>query len=469
MFEIITDNPKLVSELSDVVKLFFPDKGAPKRITQNSENKKVLCVSIDIDGKKYTYEYSAKEGLNALEYTRFYTRSNKLSLYKALVALTGRELPWGSLTGIRPTKLAYELINSGKTVRQATLTLQEVYLVSAEKAALIEQILNCQQGIYRRDDRLVNIYIHIPFCTSRCNYCSFMTNVLTPSYKFVQPYVDALAIEINQTFNFLKDYGYKVYSVYVGGGTPTALNADQLRQILSCVKADVGEFTCEAGRPDTITEEKLKVMADCGVNRISVNPQSLCDATLERIGRKHTSSDFLRAYEAAKKYPFIINTDLIAGLDAEGIEEFSFTVDGIVDLKPHNVTVHTLARKNGSAVKLREYEANADIELMMSYAQERLSANAYLPYYLYRQKQMLGNLENIGYCLSDYQCVNNITTMEECLSVAACGAGAISKRVFNAENRIERLANLRDVKLYLEQFDVRLTKKKIFFENQLSK
>lgn len=463
MYKLTADNEKIATELDEEIRLFFPDgKGSPESIFQTCSQKDNLAVHIDIDGR--TFDFIAPLPIGSeLEYKRRYVRFNKLCMYKALSRVTSRRLPWGSLTGVRPTKLAYELIESGMEEQQAVQELTDTYLVSKEKADLLFTILNAQRGIYERSEKKINLYVHIPFCVSKCSYCSFMTDVLTPTYKWVDPYVDALVYEIEQTRKTLSRNGYDIYSVYVGGGTPTALNEEQLARVLKSAYCEGAEFTCEAGRPDTVNSQKLRIMADSGVNRICINPQSLNDETLEKIGRRHTAADFYSVFAEARKYPFSINTDLIAGLEGEDGKMFRNTLNGILTLRPENVTVHTLSLKNGSALKLSEYTGNEAVGEMVDVSRQVLLQNGYVPYYMYRQKRMLGNLENVGYTLSGKQCVNNVTTMEECLGVAACGAGAISKRIYIRENRIERLANLRDVRLYLNQFDERLQKKLDFF------
>ncbi len=463
MYELTAENEKIAYELDEVVKAFYPDEAeAPHTVVQKSFVKDgIMRVDIAVDENTFSYEKKIGGNISSDE-KRFYNRFNKLCLYKSLEQFSERSLPWGSLTGIRPTKLAYELIDGGKSIEEAARVLQTVYCVSSEKAELIEKILKAQDGYIRKGDNLFNLYVHIPFCVSKCSYCSFVTDVLTPSYKYTQRYVEALTEEIERTKNALKVAGGEIVSVYIGGGTPTALDETQLKKVLTAAYCGNVEYTCEAGRPDTITEEKLSVIADCGVGRICVNPQSLCDETLKRIGRNHDSRKFFEAYEAARKYPFVINTDLIAGLEGETAAEFSQTLKGITDLRPENITVHTLARKNGSELSRLKYRANAEVEKMVKLANAEMKEHGYIPYYTYRQKRMLGNLENTGYCLDGTQCVNNITTMEECIGVAACGAGAINKRVYDMGGRIERLANLRDVKLYLEQFEERLNKKLIF-------
>lgn len=459
MFELYADNPKIAAELEDVVRLFFPDgDGAPEKITHTCREDAVMTVIITIGEKKFVFEKAA-ENRDGEAYKREYKRFNKICLYDALSEHTGVKLPWGSLTGVRPTKLAYELVKGGASIDEAVRNLQSVYRVEKVKAELIGEILKAQRGIYTDSEELYNLYVHIPFCVSRCRYCSFVTEVPKGKSSRVEPYVEALVEEIRRTLSALCDGGKKILSVYVGGGTPTALDAKQLKRVLEAASCGDVEYTCEAGRPDTVTDEKLRIMADCGVNRVCVNPQTLCDETLKRIGRSHDSAQFFEAYRLARRYPFIINTDLIAGLDGETLDVFENTLDGTAALMPENITVHTLSRKNGAELRFEKLRHDAVVEKMVNGARERLARLGYVPYYVYRQKRMLGNLENTGYCKVGTQCVNNITTMEECVGVAACGAGAIGKRVFAAENRIERLANVRDVKLYLEQFEDRLEKK----------
>lgn len=459
MYELICDSPKLAAELEDVIRLFFPDgDGAPERITQACKDDTSLRVEITLDGRSFSFEKTI-ENREGEAHKREYKRFNKRCLYDALSEHTGVKLPWGSLTGVRPTKLAYELVRGGADVAEAVRQLQSVYRVDKSKAELIGEILKAQQGIYTESEELYNLYVHIPFCVSRCKYCSFVTEVPKGKNSSVEPYVEALTEEIRRTKAALESGGKKVLSVYIGGGTPTALDAGQLGRVLEAAYCGDVEYTCEAGRPDTVTDEKLLVMADCGVNRICVNPQTLCDETLKRIGRSHDSAEFFEAYRMARKYPFIINTDLIAGLEGETLEVFENTLDKISELSPENITVHTLSRKNGAELRYEKYSHGSEVEAMVLSARKKLKALGYIPYYVYRQKRMVGNLENTGYCKIGTQCVNNVTTMEECVGVAACGAGAIGKRVFVSENRIERLANVRDVRLYLEQFEERLEKK----------
>ena len=401
---------------------------------------------IEIGDNKYKVELSSD--MNE-------ARARKHALYAVLSDYTGKTLPWGSLTGIRPTKLAYELLQQGKIIDSLS-----DYGVSAEKIAVLKDIIASQKGLSPSFDK-INFYVHVPFCSSRCNYCSFVSMpVNKKTLPLMQKYTELLALEIKSGLKLLNEQGYTVDSIYVGGGTPTALSAEQLQVILEPLSNLNVEFTVEAGRPDTITEQKLKVMKDASVTRISINPQTFSDKTLSLIGRNHTCEDIIRVYDMAKD-DFDINMDLIAGLTGENIKDFSYSIDRTIELMPQNVTVHTLSKKNGSSLKNNNEAVGLDVPEMVELAKNRLMKAGYKPYYLYRQKNMLDNMENIGYTLNGKICKNNVTTMEEFYSVFACGAGAISKKITN--DGIYRLANLRDVILYVEQFRERLAKKEKFF------
>lgn len=435
------------SELGDVVRLFFDlDKTDITIDCFFLEN----TPYIAIDGEFYYVTLKGRIG------EKKFSRLCKAELYRVLSAYTGKSFSWGALTGVRPTKLGYEIAASGEDIIEGLTA----YGVSNRKAAVIKRVIDNQSGFSRSLNK-VNFYIHIPFCTTRCSYCSFVSLPVNKNEKLMAQYVDYLIREIASGAETLDKGGYEVDSIYIGGGTPTALSKQQLESVLNAIPYKGVEFTVEAGRPDTITESKLDIMEKCGVTRISVNPQSFSDKTLEAIGRAHTADD-VKAIYAKAKGRFIINMDLIAGLDKETHSDFLYTINEAVKLRPENITVHTLARKNGSALKASEAEMTTGVSEMVESAFDILTKSGYEPYYLYRQKNMLENLENIGYCLPNTVCANNVTTMEEFYSVFACGAGAISKRLFGG-GRIERHANLRDVKLYIEQFEERLNKKTNFF------
>ena len=464
MLKFLTNHPEMENELLNEVKLFFYDLDADMSIDHIGNFNEEDCKNVVIiNGKEYVFTEKIKYQSD-IEKTRRYNRSAKKAMYGALSSYTSQNHPWGSLTGIRPTKIGYEFLNGGGDIEDLQSYLQNEFSLQQDKAKLVKDIILNQKDYHKKGDDWYNLYVHVPYCTSKCSYCSFITFDAERCKKQIPDYADKLVTEILTTQEYQNEFGNKMCSAYVGGGTPTALNAEQLYRVLSAIKTNGVEFTCEAGRPDTITEEKLDVMKRCGVTRVCVNPQSFNDKTLKLIGRRHTIDDFYHKYEMVKKFGFDVNVDLIAGLPEETVEDFIHSVDCAIALSPENLTVHTLSRKNGSELKNSGKYDNFDIERMIEYSSKVIPQNGYLPYYLYRQKSMLGNLENTGYCKEGRQCINNVTTMEEFLSVDACGAGAISKRVFSAENRIERLANLRDVKLYLEQFDERLQKKRIFYE-----
>lgn len=465
MFKFETNRSDIENDLLDEVKLFFPDfENENLVITHTYEKNKEIENKIVINKTEYKFISPLITADSDLLFTRLDTRNCKKSIYEALEGCTGKHLPWGSLTGIRPTKLAYDMLRSGNQIKNIAELLEKDFKVSNKKAQLIQEII-CNQKGYTTENNLINLYIHIPFCTSKCNYCSFVSSTIDKQKKLVEPYIDTLIYEIKETVKLIKSLNKTVYSVYIGGGTPTAIDVDLFEKVLSCIPYRNIEYTCEAGRPDTITSEKLDIMHAFGITRISINPQTFNNKTLQSIGRKHTVEEFINKYNLAKKYNFDVNMDLIAGLSGENFEDFKYSVDCAIDLQPENITVHTLSRKNGADLKAQAYTYNFEIDKMIDYSIEKLMVNKYYPYYLYRQKQMLGNLENIGYCLKNKQCINNITTMEECLSVIACGAGGISKRIFNDNGRIERLANLKDIKLYIENAEERLIKKQNFYLN----
>ncbi len=442
------------TELVDVLRLFYFDELPHVEMSCDG-----TAYAVSIDGKTYFENYENLD-FSVVPENRKYGRMNKIALYDVLRAHTRRETPWGALTGVRPTKLFYEAMKGGKSIDRAEKAMCDIYRVSPSRAGILKDIVIAQNGKLRFPSEYINLYIHIPYCSTRCSYCSFVSFPVDKKSSRVDEYVDLLCDEIETSVKLLNRLGKKILSVYIGGGTPTALTAVQLEKVLSSVSVDNVEFTCEAGRPDTIDEQKLDVMKAHGVNRVCVNPQTLNDATLEAIGRRHTASDFYRVYELAASKGFIINCDLIAGLGDETAEDFARSFDGVKALRPHNITVHSLSKKNGSAIRYSDSE-NGYAAQMIDYALGGMGE--YVPYYLYRQKRQAGNLENFGLTLKGYECVNNITVMEETVGVMACGAGAISKAINGG--KIARFANLRDVGLYIERYDEKMSGKYGFFEN----
>lgn len=441
------------TELADVARLFYGDE-FPLISIGETDGK----FTVKLDVAEYVFEYN-DEAYDIIPSEHRLKRLSKIAVYDALMQFTGKHMAWGALTGVRPSKLFYECIGRGQTNEQAVETMRKVYRISEKRAMILKRIIEAQRGkIYYPSD-YVNLYIHIPYCTTRCTYCSFVSLPISKNTEQSHDYVDLLRDEILKSVDYLESRGKKILSVYIGGGTPTALDERSFEKILSAIDAKDCEFTCEAGRPDTVTLEKIDIMKRFGVTRVCVNPQTLNDPTLALIGRNHSVDDFFRVYENVKKMNFDINCDLIAGLGNETVDDFKFSLDGILRLKPQNITVHSLAKKNGSAIRYDNGE-NGNTAAMIEYALN--NTVGYAPYYLYRQKRQAGNLENVGFALPGKECVNNITTMEETVGVMACGAGAISKIAENGN--ISRFANMRDVPLYISRYAEKLDAKLRFFD-----
>lgn len=456
-------NTEFEPDFKEIINMFYPvneENNVLIEIDYHIENSTLFeNVTISSNGQDKEYKLSAEE--NEIQSHKSIL---KHLLYKALSSFKNVQLPWGSLTGIRPTRLCYDLMRKGVKKISLVNTLKTYYSVSEEKAKLCLDIIQNQQPM-ETNDNLVDFYVNIPFCTTRCSYCSFISAEIGKNECLVKPYVDALIDEINFAKQIIRDRHLVVKNVYFGGGTPTSLPIEQLERILEVTCFGTREFTVEAGRPDTITKEKLALLKNYGVSRISVNPQSFNDKVLQAIGRNHSSKDTLNAYNLAREFGFQINMDLIAGLPKETLKSFKENIDICMHLNPENITVHTLALKRGSTFA----NQNQDIfkkpltEKMEDYAHTQIIKNGYLPYYLYRQKNMVGNLQNIGYCKPKTKCDFNIDSMEETVSIMACGANAISKRIFNLENRIERYANCKDIKTYIGKIDeINEQKKKLF-------
>ena len=422
----------LQNDLREVVNMF--DGGLDLKIrhrTTEGENK--LVNTVTINGKVFAYGNLVKPFKDEIEKKRIIKRFAKLSIYKGLCKFFETSLPWGALTGIRPTKLAYQQMEETGEFKEF---FTDVMKVSEEKTALTKAVIDSQKGIYKKDDDNTDFFVFIPFCPSRCKYCSFISADIKSAERHVDEYVDTLIDEINYSAKFIKN----LRSIYIGGGTPVALPDDKLERVLSAIdKINTGvEYTVEAGRPDAITESNLKILKEHGVTRICINPQTFNDNTLELLGRRHTAKDVEDKYLSAKN-DFIINMDFIAGLEGESVEDFKESIDKAIELSPDNITVHTLCIKRGSYLAEKEDRLSGEsVSQMVDYAHDRLIKSGYNPYYLYRQKYMAGNLENVGYAKQGTACVYNIDVMEEISSTVACGANAISKRVFNGGERIER-------------------------------
>lgn len=357
---------------------------------------------------------------------------------------------YGILTGVRPGKLALCALAQGKTPEQTRQMFCKEYLVRPEKAKLVCEVASFEQTVLQSMPKnSCSLYLSVPFCPSRCSYCSFVSFATEGLLRQIPAYLDKLCDEIRQTTALIRSLGLSLTTVYIGGGTPTTLNEAQLKRLLDtvCENADVGalrEFTLEAGRPDTITAEKLAIAKEHGVCRISINPQTLNDEILRSVGRRHTVEQFYSAYEAARKSGIpIINTDLIAGLPGESAESFFRSVDEIMRLAPENFTVHTFCVKRAADLRHTEQShfsrSAGRVGEMVEYARARAAEHGYAPYYLYRQKNTVGNLENVGYAKPGTQSLYNVYMMEEFHSVFGCGAGAVTRLVGNDPSKILRI------------------------------
>lgn len=394
----------------------------------------------------------------------------KYALYEVLVKLTGRTLPWGNLTGIRPAKLVMGMLESGMKNTEAAKEMRERYLVSPQKAALAITIANREREILKDIDyeNGYSLYIGIPFCPSICLYCSFSSYSLKQWKAKVDAYLDALCKEIRAVSSMMKKR--KLDTIYIGGGTPTTLEPDQLRRLLDAVGDSFGydgllEFTIEAGRPDSITGEKLSAIGEYPVTRISVNPQTMNQKTLDIIGRRHTVEETRQAFALARAYGYNnINMDLIVGLPGEDISMVKNTLEEVGALGPDSLTVHSLAVKRAARLNMFKdqyqemtFENNQEImDMTMRTAYEMDMG----PYYLYRQKNMKGNFENVGYAKVDKAGIYNILIMEEKQPIIALGAGGSSKLVFDHGNRIERVENVKDVTNYITRIDEMIERKR---------
>ncbi len=393
----------------------------------------------------------------------------KQLVYDTLCELTKKEMPWGILTGIRPTKIVHDYLAENKKEAEIGEILKSEYRVHDSKIKLLIEVAKREIDVLQRNQKdEVSIYIGIPFCPTRCVYCSFTSYAIDKKKTLVEDYLEALFKEIDYIAEAKKHV--PVRSLYVGGGTPTSLNEDQLQRLLTHIKSrfdlrHIEEYTVEAGRPDTITKEKLRIMKALGVSRISINPQSMNQKTLDVIGRKHSVEDISTVFHLARECGHTnINMDIILGLPGESKEDVENTLQELEKLSPDSITVHTMAVKRASRLKEESErylltEAQ-NIELMLSLCETYLLKMGLNPYYLYRQKNMLGNFENVGYAKTGMECLYNIEIMEEKQTILALGAGAITKIVYQNGERIDRVPNVKNVEEYIMRIDEMIERKK---------
>ena len=389
-------------------------------------------------------------------------------LYMLMQRLTGKSSGWGVITGIRPVKRVNAMISDGMDKEEITKTLKTKYLCSDEKCELSYLTAQIQKNaLDELSKNSFSLYVSVPFCPTRCSYCSFVSQSVEGTMKLIPEYINKLCEEIRYTGSLVKKLGLRLDTVYFGGGTPTTFTAPQLERIMNTIAESfdmsaLREYTIEAGRPDTITEDKLKTIKALGCKRISINPQTLNDNVLEAIGRKHTTAQFYVSFKLARRIGFeCINTDIIAGLPSDTVESFKHTIDELIRLSPENITVHTLSIKRSARINQSHDRTVLDnpASEMVSYASEKLLEAGYRPYYLYRQKNMLDNLENIGWTKPGYESLYNIYIMEEVQTILAMGAGASTKLVDVENKRLERVFNYKFPLEYNKHFDLMLKKK----------
>lgn len=460
-------------DVHSLVKAFFPAENVKvaSEIEQGMEAD--ICIQIKesgalviYQGKEAEWSYEEVEGR--------YKDAFKRMLYRSLSEWTGKQLPWGNLTGIRPTKIAYGLLDEEKTEGEILTFYKTAHYVSDEKANLSIDIAKRERNLLSRlhvEDGY-SMYIGIPFCPSTCLYCSFTSYPICAYTKVVDQYIDCLIREMEYVSTEFADK--HLDTVYIGGGTPTTLTAEQLDRLIGKLKelfdfSGVLEFTVEAGRADSITEDKLMTLKKHGVQRISVNPQTMKQETLDIIGRKASVEQVREAYTLAKKIGFDnINMDLILGLPGEVESDVQKTIDEVVSMNPDSLTVHSLAIKRASKLNqwITEHGITAlnNTDATMEIASNGARSLDMKPYYLYRQKNMSGNFENVGYAKEGKFGLYNILIMEEVQTIVALGAGSITKRVYPGD-RIERCDNVKDVKLYIEKIDEMIARKRTLFSD----
>jgi coproporphyrinogen dehydrogenase HemZ len=457
LYRIFLKQDRYKHELEELTKIFIKPN---EYIFYGSADKESPSDFIGLEGEEMiTIPDFPESHDNNKEKEKSAKNQMKRYLFDELHKLTGLSPDWGIITGIRPVKMTQEIMSRGVSVEKAKKILLEDYYITEDKADLLINLCNKQAQIVKKSqDHAVGLYLGIPFCPTRCLYCSFTSNQADD--KILNDYLEALYAEISYVSEQMRLKGWYPETIYIGGGTPTTLNHQQLRDLLVCINnsfdlTHLRELTLEAGRPDTLTAPKLKEIKNNGVHRISINPQSMKQETLKLIGRTHSPEDIIKAFELAKEADIpIINADIIAGLPEENEKDFTCTLEKVIDLQPENITVHTLALKRTSRLKQIDegyhYKQGIKVREMLETSGKLLSEAGYEPYYLYRQKQMIGNFENVGYAKPGTEGIYNIRIMEEKQTIIALGAGGISKVYFHAENRLERVANVSNHQQYIQ-------------------
>ncbi len=458
-------------ELENLTRLFFPNEKItvirdfsepqPPYIYTEVSDKITISVNIGSFNKSETAVKKLTDDDNELVSAQL--------LYKLLCDFTGLTQPWGILTGVRPVKLLRRLAEESNE-EQAVKKFENDFFVSIEKTALSRETEHNERKILELSKpESFSLYVGIPFCPSRCSYCSFVMASIERAEKLIEPYTKLLCEEIKRTAEIANKLGLRLETVYFGGGTPTTLSAEQLDTVLGTVNKSFDmstcrEFTVEAGRPDTIDIAKLFALKENKVDRISINPQTTNDEVLKTIGRKHTAQQFFDAFELARKCGFDnINTDLIAGLPTDTPESFKNSLDSIVRLNAECITVHTLCMKRASRLTTEgvtlDLQQARDAREMLAYTQNILGQNEYIPYYMYRQSRMVGNLENVGWSKKGFESLYNVYVMDETHTILACGSGGVTKLKRNNPDYLERIFNFKYPYEYIDRFDELIQRK----------
>ncbi|MDA3731495.1 coproporphyrinogen dehydrogenase HemZ [Niameybacter massiliensis] len=460
-------------EINNIIHLFEPYMEGEYDLQSTLEGNEASAKLLKVGVVLYECTRQVEPADNEIKLKKNRKLVLKEAVYDVLYQLTGKQMPWGMLTGIRPTKIVHDYQKQGMSDKVLRARLKDVYRISDAKIDLMMEVAKAEEEILEKNQKdEISLYIGIPFCPTRCVYCSFTAYSLEAKRNQVESYLDALCKEITFIAEAKKDH--PIRSLYIGGGTPTSLNEAQLERLLKHIKAsfnleNVGEYTIEAGRPDTITREKLEIMKAMDVGRISINPQSMNQKTLDTIGRHHTVEDIIEVFNIARELGHDnINMDIILGLPGEGVVEVRHTLEELKKLGPENITVHTMAIKRASRLKEQQDDYQlaeaTKIEQMLDISQRACRAMGLAPYYMYRQKNMLGNFENVGYAKPGYECVYNVEIMEESESIIAAGAGAITKMVYQNGERIDRIANVKSLEDYIGRIDEMIERKREGFE-----
>jgi len=462
---IITKGHSFEDAVRQILQLFFDlnSEFTAESVLRIDENSYIAKAKVTLG--ENTAEGEIKATLFSPE-KREVSDIIKKSVFFACKKLSDMPTPWGISTGIRPAKTARMMLDENKCDEEILRYMEEEFFITPKKAELCLNVAKREYELLKnRVENGVSLYLGVPFCPTRCAYCSFISQAVAHNQKFVKPYVDALIKEIEATALMAESFGYKAETIYFGGGTPTTLSPEDLDRLIKRVKScfdisALSEFTVEAGRPDTFSDEMLGVLWENGVSRISINPQTMNQKTLDEIGRRHSVEDTIKAFEMTKKYDFSINADLIAGIPGESTEDFKKTVKEVCDLAPDAVTVHTMYLKRAARL-ISDFEKlrfASDMDSMVQLSYDYLTASGYNPYYLYKQKNTLGNLENVGFSREGHESLYNIYIMEEIQTILAMGGGASTKMVKG--DRIERVFNPKEAADYINRIDEIIEKKK---------